>query len=336
VNIDQLMDSLSENDPSPASVLARVHTKRRAARQRMYADSGGLAVVVVAILGGFLLRGVNLGGSTASSSSAARQRMYAASGGLAVVVVAILGGFLLRGVNLGGSTASSSSAAGVAAGSAPSAFSGVNPTRAPKPAPAGQSAAATSGAGSGASCAAVSLKTQLAVAVQQGASVIIGYGRASGTSAAARAAQGTSYYQVTLRSVRTLAGPAIRSGSTAWVQGPPGVTSAGTGVSPEGQSLWAVGGEFFGVVKPAATSGAPTGPKLRLAPVADGQVIFSLDECWSVAGLPNRPYHGAVSSEPPATSNGDIAGFATGTPGTVTRNLYAVPLADAEKAVPKG
>jgi hypothetical protein len=176
------------------------------------------------------------------------------------------------------------------------------------------------------------------MAIQRGASIIVGYGTASGTTTAGRATGGASYYEVTLRSVQTLAGPKIRSGSTAWVQGPAGTSLAGTNVTPEGQSLWVPGGELFGIVTPAVKGGTPPFTVLRAAPVTGGQVIFSLDECWNTAGLPRHAYFGPVSPLPsplpsPLTASASSSGE---TQGVLPRNLYAVPLAEVEKLVPKG
>jgi hypothetical protein len=298
VNIDQLRDSLSGNDPNEGSVLGLVYKKRRAARQRMYAASGGLAVVVVAVLGGFLLRGVSLGGAAASSSSAA----------------------------------AAAAAPNAGASSAEGASGAAGPFLAPQATPGERSG--FSGSGSSASCAGESLKGQLAMAVQQGASIIVGYGTASGTSTAGRVAGGLPYYEVTLRSVQTLAGPEIRSGSAAWVQGSTGTSSAGTSVTPEGQSLWVPGGELFGVVTPAGKGGTTPFTVLRAAPVTGGQVIFSLDECWNIAGLPGHMYFGPISPLPSPLNGSANNGGATA--GVLPRSLYAVPLAEVEKLVPRG
>jgi hypothetical protein len=262
--------------------------------------------------------------------------MYAASGGLAVVVVAVLGGFLLRGVNLGGAGASSSSSAAAAA-AAPNAGAagGVSaPVAAPQASPGTRNGFSSAGSGSSASCAGESLKTQLTMAVQQGASIIVGYGMASGTSTAGRVADGLPYYEVTLSSVQTLAGPKITSGSTAWVQGPTGTSSAGTSVTPEGQSLWVPGGELFGIVTPAGKGGTTPFTVLRAAPVTGGQVIFSLDECWNTAGLPRHVYFGPVAPLP-SPLNGAVNSSGE-SQGALSRNLYAVPLAEVEKLVPRG
>ena len=72
MNIDQLMESLSENAPDAGDVLASFGRKRRTARNRMYATSGGLAVAVVTVVAGVLLHGVGTNtASTAESRPAA-------------------------------------------------------------------------------------------------------------------------------------------------------------------------------------------------------------------------------------------------------------------------
>jgi hypothetical protein len=65
------MESLSENSPDPDHVLASFSRKRRAARNRMYAASGGLAVAVLAVVAGVLLHGLGAGGTPLAESSGA-------------------------------------------------------------------------------------------------------------------------------------------------------------------------------------------------------------------------------------------------------------------------
>jgi hypothetical protein len=292
VNIDQLLDSLAENDPNEFGVLAQVARKRRAARQRLYAASGGLAVVAAAIAAILILPGIHFGSPTASTSS--------------------------------------STAAG-AAGPVPA---GVAPA-------ASGSGSSSGNSGSAASCAGVPLRQDIANALRSGASVVVGYATQTGTSQAGDPAAGgaPAYYAVTLRSVQTLAGPAIASGSAAWVPGAAsgaaasgagayGATSSGGALSaPEGEVLWAPGGELFAIVSPHA-DGAPRGPVLRSAPIINGKVIFSSYGCWNPAGLPGSTYSGGTaqvlgpvhpngSQERPLALSGE--------------SLYAVPLAAVEK-----
>jgi len=256
---------------------------------------------------------------------AARNRLYVASGGLAVVAAAIAAIVLLPSINFGGPTTSSSSAAGAAE---------PNSGRVAAPGAVSEPASGTGSSGSAASCAAVPLRQAITAAVQAGDSVIVGYGTQTGASAPGNPAQGGAplYYAVTLGSVRTLAGPAVASGSTAWVPGaasaaaPSGTGSAGTASTPEGEALWAPDGELFAIVSPAG-AGAPRSPVLRSAPVINGNVIFSSYGCWDVTGLPFTPYGGSSArvfgpAHPNGSQNRPLA--------TLGEPLYAVPLAAVE------
>jgi hypothetical protein len=173
------MESLSENAPDAGDVLASFGRKRRTARNRMYAASGGLAVAVVVVVVGVLLPGVGgtgTGGGYSAESSPA--------GGLAVPAAAPTAGS--PGYGMAGAGSSNRSA---------------------------------SGASSAASCGTVRLKADLAEAVRKGASVIVGYGTVASGSAAVHGAGGDApaYYSLTLHSVQTLAGPTVTSGSIAWI-----------------------------------------------------------------------------------------------------------------------
>jgi hypothetical protein len=226
VNLGQLTESLSGNDPSPPAVMALVERKRRAARRRVYAASAGLAVVVA--------------------------------------VAAVAGGVLLAG-----------KPASTVAGFAPAAAPAVPHAGRPSATPGAEAMPGTAPrASEDASCPAGSLRNQLTAAVHDGASLIIGYGTASGASGSPAGA----YSPLTLRSVQTLAGPPVRSGSTAWAR----EATAG------GQSLPAAGSEIFAIATPTATS-TGTVAVLRLASVVNGQVIFSADGCWNVTGVPASP-----------------------------------------------
>ena len=278
MNIDQLMESLSENAPDPDHVLASFGRKRRAARNRMYAASGGLAVAVVAVVVGVLLRGVGSGTGTVAESAPA------------------------------------------------SGYSG--PAAVPAAQGAARSASAASGANTyfgAAGCGNAQLQEELAEAVRKGASVIVGYGT---LTSGARAVHGAGsdapvYYSLTLRSVRTLAGPTVTSGSIAWIAGasPAAGSSAsagsGTATATAQPRAFAAAGELFGVVSPSAGPGAP-GPVLQAAEVADGQVLLSGAGCWDVSASGLRQGL-AVTFGP--------SGPALSGAGVITR----VPLAEAEK-----
>jgi hypothetical protein len=141
---------------------------------------------------------------------------------------------------------------------------------------------------------------------------------AAASSASASGLPGSTYYAMTLRAVRTLAGPPISSGSTGWIAG----AAKGSAVTTEGQSLWAPDGALFAIVTPAG-AGAPVGPVLRVAPVVNGQVIFGDAGCWDIDGLPASPYHGGPLAGPTPV-NGPYLGPAS-------EGLYAVPLTEVEK-----
>jgi hypothetical protein len=262
MNTDQLMESLSENAPDPDHVLASFSRKRRAARNRMYAASGGLAVAAAVVVAGVLLHGAGPGGASTTASGAAGP----VSGRAAVP------------------------AAGPALGPAGFGFA--------------------TGSASAASCDAPRLQAELAQAVRNGASVIVGYATlASGSGTVAGGGSGApAYYSLSLRSVRTLAGPTVRQGTIAWIARSSRAASASPGS--------AASEELFGIVSPSATSGAP-GPVLQAAPIANGQVLLSGAACWDITG--SGSLHGfATINGPtvPATSRG----------ATITE----IPLATAE------
>ena len=272
MNIDQLMESLSENAPNTGDVLASFGRKRRLARNRMYAASGGLAVAVMAVGVGVLLH--SAGASTAS-------------------------------------TAESGPVAGVAVPAATPAARG------------GQFGQDTPPTGQRAKCHGQrrelrrrAAEADLAQAVRKGASVIVGYGTPTSGSAAVPGAgsNAPAYYSLTLRSVRTLAGPTVTSGSIAWIASASPGSSAGATTA----RAFPASGELFGVVSPSAGSGVP-GPVLQAAPVASGQVLLRGAGCWDTA---------ASGSTPLAIPNtfGPTAGAPAGAD-VITK----VPLATAEK-----
>jgi hypothetical protein len=276
VNIDQLMESLSQNAPDAGDVLASLHRKRRTARNRIYATSGGLAV--------------------------------------AVAVVAVVVGALLPGAGTSsGSTAESSPANGIAVpAAAPAGSAGFTP-----------GAASSDNSGSAAACGAVRLQANLAEAVRKGASVIVGYGTLTSGSAAVQgaASNGPAYYSLTLRSVQTLAGPTVTTGSIAWIAGPSPAAGASalSGTASARPRTFAPGGELFGIVSPSGASGTP-GPVLQAAPISDGQVLLSGAGCWDItaSGSPQGIVFGtslgpARAALPPADG------------------MTKVPLATAEK-----
>ena len=145
-------------------------------------------------------------------------------------------------------------------------------------------------------CASVPLPETLAMARQGGASVIVATGSLTGTTAV----DGQVYYGMTLRSVRTLSGPTVRSSSTAWIASGRGPSGPIPGT--DGGSLWATDGGLFGIVWPAQRAGTTVGPILRIAPVVDGRVVLSSAGCWDVSGLSARPFHGRLAEIPGSNS----------------------------------
>jgi hypothetical protein len=141
-------------------------------------------------------------------------------------------------------------------------------------------------------CASIPLRDVLAMARQGGASVIVADGSLTGRSVV----DGQVYDQMALRAVRTLSGPAIASGGAGWVASVRG--PAGPIPGADAGALWAPDGRLFAIAWPARETGTTVGPVLRVAPVVDGQVIFSSAGCWDTSGLPTRPYHGPLAGIP--------------------------------------
>jgi hypothetical protein len=163
----------------------------------------------------------------------------------------------------------------------------------------------------------VQLDADLAQAVRKGASVIVGYATlTSGTAAVpGTGSHAPAYYSLTLRSVRTLAGPTVTSGSIAWIAGAsPGPRG---GAATAQSQAFPASGELFGVVSPSAGSGVP-GPVLQAAPVASGQVLLRGGGCWDTAAS------GLTPPEPAST-------FGSAAAPAGADAITKVPLATAEK-----
>jgi hypothetical protein len=129
---------------------------------------------------------------------------------------------------------------------------------------AASSGQAVSGTALADGCARMPLRERLAAARSAGASVIVAHGSLTGDTAA-------GYDAMALRSVRTLAGPRIASGTTAWVP-------AGSPRAPDGR--------LFAIAWPKRVTHSAVGPTLVVAPVVNGQVIFGVSACWDTASLP--------------------------------------------------
>jgi len=180
------------------------------------------------------------------------------------------------------------------------------------------------GSGLAGSCISMPLRSQLAAAVQGGASVIVATGTLTGKSVTVdKAAAGApAFYAMTLQSVQTLRGPVVASGSTEWIPGP----APGTPASPENSALLAPGGRLFAIVWPTAAKQDLVGPTLLLVPIVGADVVFTPYGCWDLTGLVSGQYqestplwpvpHGAnFGGEQQAAENG----------------LYTVPLVIVEQ-----
>lgn len=164
-------------------------------------------------------------------------------------------------------------------------------------------------------CATIPLRETLASARQGGASIIVANSSLTGKTKS----DGDIYYQVKLRSVQTLSGPAVTASKTAWIdsgRGPAGPV-AGSDAGP----LWATDGRLFAIAWPAHTAGTTVGPVLRIAPVVGSQVIFSSAGCWDTGNLPTQPFHGQLAEIPGSKSYAHAARY----------GFHAVPLSTVEQ-----
>ena len=168
----------------------------------------------------------------------------------------------------------------------------------------------------GEGCASVSLARTLATARSSGASVVVARGTLTGN----RVQDGGPVYDaMILRSVRTISGPLIASGSVGWVFGARGQSGPLPGA--DAGALWAADGQLFAIVWPRRATGLTVGPTLRIAPLVNGQVIFSAAGCWDATGLPSDAFTGRLAEIPGSDSSSRAAGS----------GFHAVPLATVEQ-----
>jgi hypothetical protein len=174
------------------------------------------------------------------------------------------------------------------------------------------------------SCTGAPLKSQLAAAVRDGASLIAGVGTVTGKSLTVNQATAgvPAFFAMTLTSVQTLRGPAVASGSTAWIPGP----APGTAATPENSALLAPGGRMFAIAWPKAATREPVGPWLQLAPVVGADVVFTPYGCWDLTGLVPDQYQASAPLRPVPSG----ANFG-GTHQAAENGLYTVPLATVER-----
>ena len=179
------------------------------------------------------------------------------------------------------------------------------------------------------SCTGAPLKSQLAAAVRGGASLIVAVAAMTGKSVPGKSVTGNqatagmpAFYAVTLASVETLRGPAVASGSTAWIPGP----APGTTANPENSALLAPGGRLFAIAWPQAATRDPAGPWLQLAPVVGADVVFTPYGCWDLTGLQPGQYQASTPLRP-------VPGGANfgGTHQRAENGLYTVPLTTVER-----
>ena len=189
-----------------------------------------------------------------------RHRILAATGAAAAVVLAVVASYALH------------------------------PTehRQASPAAVGNPAA---GPGLAGSCISMPLRSQLAAAVQAGASVIVATGTLTGklVTGDPATAGAPAFYAMTLQPVQTLRGPAIAPGSTAWIPGP----APGTPASQVNSALLAPGGRLFAIAWPQGATRDLVGPTLQLAPIVGADVVFTPHVCWDLSGLLPGQYQGS-------------------------------------------
>ncbi|GAB3664914.1 hypothetical protein GCM10027589_29250 [Actinocorallia lasiicapitis] len=148
-------------------------------------------------------------------------------------------------------------------------------------------------------CAGRPLKDDFHDALDSGASIIVGHVELTGRSNTTD----QIFDEMLLTSVRTLAGPKIRSGITAWISGERGPAGPATG-GPSG-AIWSPDGGILAILWPNGLADPPTrrlSPGLRLAPLVNGQVILSTAGCWSAQGLPSTPFTAPLSEIPGSNS----------------------------------
>jgi hypothetical protein len=183
---------------------------------------------------------------------------------------------------------------------------------------------ADAGADFSESCITMPLKAQLAAAISGGGSVIVAVGTPTGKWVTGKQATAgaPAFYAMTLRSVRTLRGPAVTSGETAWSPGP----AHGTPANPVNSELLAPGGRLFAIVWPKAAAHDLVGPVLQLAPIAGADVVFNPFGCWDLTGLAPGQYQASTPLRP-VPGGGNFGGVHQ----AAENGLYTVPLATVER-----
>ncbi|WP_212823705.1 hypothetical protein [Polymorphospora rubra] len=167
-------------------------------------------------------------------------------------------------------------------------------------------------------CADIPLADRLPALLTDGASVIVGRGVRTGRTGR----DGVIHHEMSLREVRTLAGPEVPDGATVWVETPelPPMPDPIARINPG--PLWGPDGALFGIVLPQSLTGGTLGATILQAPLVDGQVILGTSGgCWSTRDLAGEPFHGPLTEIPGSNTyaRASAAGFT------------AVPLAELQR-----
>lgn len=176
-----------------------------------------------------------------------------------------------------------------------------------------------------------SLQTRFSDPLALGASVITGTGTRTGKTGL----DGYRYHEVVLTNIKTLAGPHVENGATAWIQVPevtgPKNTSepaAITGFGAPSGPLWGPDNSFFGLYLPQKVNKGPLGTILQQLPLVGDKVIFKPAGCWNsftIGNLTGTPYHGPLTEVPGSGAYADLA----------PRGFVALPLTSIEAFLPK-
>jgi hypothetical protein len=193
------------------------------------------------------------------------------------------------------------------------------PTAAARPtasAPRSTAASRSTAAAQASACENLPLRQRLTIALRQGQSIVVGYGTLTGRNVPTN---GGDYTGMRLRDVNTIAGPPLKQ-NAAWlidIAGQDGSSAASDDTGP----LWATDGRLFATAWPGTiAANSIVGPILQVAPIVNGQVIFSAADCWNTAGLNARPYHGPLAQIPGSQTNRQ----------TEATGFWAVPLSTVE------
>jgi hypothetical protein len=183
-------------------------------------------------------------------------------------------------------------------------------------APRSTAASRSTAAAQASACENLPLRQRLTIALRQGQSIVVGYGTLTGRNVPTN---GGDYTGMRLREVDTIAGPPLKQ-NAAWlidIAGQDGSSAASDDTGP----LWATDGRLFATAWPGTiAANSIVGPILQVAPIVNGQVIFSAADCWNTAGLNARPYHGPLAQIPGSQTYRQ----------TEATGFWAVPLSTVE------